>query len=334
MVVASGNFAPPGKNITVKSYCCSDCRRRSGLREIADGGLRLKPGRFFACLAMVGVGAIAGTLSGGYTNAARSPGARSTEVAADHSPAVHAPAVARVATASDHPFGKRFRQYQHGRHERDQRRPSRARASNAAPARAEPAPSAVIAMRFPSNWQQQAQRPSAGDNDPPPLTMAYAVEPQRAQPAPPAAAPSTGGYALASVDPNPRTDPEPAPMPKRMAKPEKPKPPVLFNDAQLASIKARLRLTRDQEAHWPRVEDALRAISWKIATQSGHRLGQAAGADDRSEQPGSRAAEVGGVPADHEHARGPEAGSASARAHHGAEASRDDVLIARRVTEL
>ena len=123
-------------------------------------------------------------------------------------------------------------------------------------------------MRFPSNWQQQAQRPAAGDNDAPPLTMAYAAEPQRAQPAPPAAAPSTGGYALASVDPNPRTDREPAPMPKRMAKPEKPKPRVLFNDAQLASIKARLRLTRDQEAHWPRVEEALRAISWKIATQS------------------------------------------------------------------
>ena len=56
-------------------------------------------------------------------------------------------------------------------------------------------------------------------------------------------------------------------MPKRMAKPAPPKPAVLFNDAQLASIKARLRLTRDQEAYWPQVEQALRAISWKIATQ-------------------------------------------------------------------
>jgi hypothetical protein len=42
---------------------------------------------------------------------------------------------------------------------------------------------------------------------------------------------------------------------------------VLFNDAQLASIKARLKLTRDQEQHWPQVEQALRAISWKLATQ-------------------------------------------------------------------
>ncbi|MBX9773638.1 MAG: hypothetical protein K2Y71_04415 [Xanthobacteraceae bacterium] len=102
------------------------------------------------------------------------------------------------------------------------------------------------------------------------MTMAYAAEPQRtAQPAAaPSGAPSAGGFALASADPNPRIVDEPAPMPKRMAKPEKPKPPVLFNDAQLASIKARLRLTRDQEAHWPKVEEALRAISWKIATQS------------------------------------------------------------------
>ncbi len=108
---------------------------------------------------------------------------------------------------------------------------------------------------------------SAGDNDPPAQAMAYAAEPQRAEPQPvepvrPAVA-SSSGFQLASVDP----DPEPVPMPKRMAKPEKPKPAVLFNDAQLASIKARLRLTRDQETHWPQVEQALRAISWKIATQ-------------------------------------------------------------------
>ena len=72
-------------------------------------------------------------------------------------------------------------------------------------------------------------------------------------------------------------------MPKRMAKPAQPKHAVLFNDAQLASIKARLRLTRDQEHYWPQVEQALRAISWKIATQQkGIVTGRAAGADDRS----------------------------------------------------
>jgi hypothetical protein len=221
---------------------------------------------------MVGVGAIAGTLSGGYTNAARSPGAGSSGAAADHSPAVRSPAVARVATVRiTRPESESSNTTSSNTTTIAMSPISAAQAAPApqvAPAPTGPAPSAVIAMRFPTNWQQQAQRPAGGDNDPPPLTMAYAAEPQRAEPAPPAAAPSTGGYALASVDPNPATTPEPAAMPKRMAKPEKPKPAVLFNDAQLASIKARLRLTRDQEAYWPQVESALRAISWKIATQS------------------------------------------------------------------
>lgn len=211
---------------------------------------------------MVGAGAVAGTLSGGYTNAARSPDATPAKVAVDQSPAV-------VRAASASPF----------RTTQPDTIPSDTTSSNsttvamtpiaaASPAPSEPAPASVIAARFPSQWQQQA-RASTGDNDPPPQAMAYAAEPQRAQsqhvePAP-AAAPS--GFALASVDPNP----EPAPMPKRIARPEKPKPAVLFNDAQLASIKARLRLTRDQEQHWPQVEQALRAISWKIATQQNAR---------------------------------------------------------------
>jgi hypothetical protein len=123
----------------------------------------------------------------------------------------------------------------------------------------------VIAARFPSHWQQTA-RASSGDNDPPPQTMAYAAEPQRPEPVVAPVRPATAsasGFQLASVDPNP----EPAAMPKRMAKPAPPKPAVLFNDAQLASIKARLRLTPSQESYWPQVEQALRAISWKIATQ-------------------------------------------------------------------
>ena len=115
-------------------------------------------------------------------------------------------------------------------------------------------------------------RASNGDNDPPAQVLAYAAEQQRAEPQAvepvrPATA-SVSGFQLASVDRAAEPDPTTAPMPKRMAKPAPTKPVVLFNDAQLASIKARLRLTRDQEAHWPQVESALRAISWKIATQS------------------------------------------------------------------
>src|SRR5262245_29705466 len=183
---------------------------------------------------MVGAGAIAGTLSGGYTNAARSPEAAPAGVAS--SPAVtQAVSEATLEASSTNttmvamtPVGA-------------------VRASVVAPGMA---PAAVIALRFPSHWQNQAARSSTGDNDPPQQTMAYAAG-------------SAGGFALTSVDP----DPDPVPMPKRMARPEKPKPAVLFNDAQLASIKARLRLTRDQENYWPQVEQALRAISWKIASQ-------------------------------------------------------------------
>ncbi len=199
---------------------------------------------------MVGVGAIAGTLSGGYTNAARSPDG-STGVAVDR-----APVVARAVPRAPAESGSSTTTVAM----------TMIAAAQAAPASAadEPAPTAVIAARFPANWQQQAARASSGDNDPPPQTMAYAAEPQRpvVEPVRPAAA-SASGFQLASVDPNP----EPAAMPKRMAKPAPPKPAVLFNDAQLASIKTRLRLTPNQEAHWPQVEQALRAISWKIATQ-------------------------------------------------------------------
>ena len=196
---------------------------------------------------MVGAGAIAGTISGCYTNAARSPGRPAADIAVSEAVAqdFHAPAEYTDSNTSTVAMtGGRV---------------ALAAVRNEAPA-------AVIAMRFPSQWQKQAPRASNGDNDPPQQTMAYAAEPQAPEPVRPATA-SAAGFALASVDTNANPEPVPVPMPKRMARPEKPKPPVLFNDAQLASIKARLRLTRDQEAYWPQVESALRAISWKLATQ-------------------------------------------------------------------
>jgi hypothetical protein len=38
---------------------------------------------------------------------------------------------------------------------------------------------------------------------------------------------------------------------------------ALLNDAQIASIKDRLKLTSDQQPYWPQVESALRAITWR-----------------------------------------------------------------------
>jgi hypothetical protein len=52
----------------------------------------------------------------------------------------------------------------------------------------------------------------------------------------------------------------------------KPKPDNhILNDAQIASIKARLKLTPDQQRYWPGVEAALRGIAYKI-NKSGGRL--------------------------------------------------------------
>ena len=203
---------------------------------------------------MVGAGAVAGTLSGGYTNAARSPDVIPAEVADDRSPAVvRAVAVAPIRNSqpsTTQPNSTTVAMK------------TVATVTVAAASAREPVPAAVIALRFPAQWQQSAARAATGDNDPPPQTMAYAAEPQPVEPVQPAASP-TSGFQLASVD----HAAEPAPMPKRMAKPAPQKSAVLFNDAQLASIKARLKLTRDQEQYWPQVEQALRAISWKLATQ-------------------------------------------------------------------
>ena len=39
--------------------------------------------------------------------------------------------------------------------------------------------------------------------------------------------------------------------------------PTVFNDAQIASIKARLNLTKQQQEYWPAVEAELRRLAWK-----------------------------------------------------------------------
>jgi hypothetical protein len=53
----------------------------------------------------------------------------------------------------------------------------------------------------------------------------------------------------------------------------------VFNDAQIASIKSRLRLTADQQRHWPAVEAALRNITYKKDTARG---GKSAAVDPNS----------------------------------------------------
>jgi hypothetical protein len=61
------------------------------------------------------------------------------------------------------------------------------------------------------------------------------------------------------------SSPPPAPAkPKAVAKPPAQKPYALLSDAQIASIKERLKLSSYQESYWPAVESALRAVARKI----------------------------------------------------------------------
>jgi hypothetical protein len=57
---------------------------------------------------------------------------------------------------------------------------------------------------------------------------------------------------------------ESSPKPKLVEKPAPPKPYSLLSDAQIASIKERLKLSPDQESYWPSVETALRAVAQRI----------------------------------------------------------------------
>src|SRR5215208_3098216 len=49
--------------------------------------------------------------------------------------------------------------------------------------------------------------------------------------------------------------------------------PTVFNDAQIASIKKRLNLTKDQEEYWPAVEAMLRRLAWKKTPENAHERG-------------------------------------------------------------
>jgi hypothetical protein len=81
-----------------------------------------------------------------------------------------------------------------------------------------------------------------------------ALEPVSAHPDPAAA--TAAGERTGSIAAAPAGRLAPAPRAKHQ-------PATLFNDAQIASIKERLNLSRDQERYWPSVESALRYIGWR-----------------------------------------------------------------------
>jgi len=76
-----------------------------------------------------------------------------------------------------------------------------------------------------------------------------------------AATPSAEIDGLKIADP---AAPPAPPKPKVVSKPPAQKPYALLSDAQIASIKERLKLSSSQESYWPAVENALRAVARKI----------------------------------------------------------------------
>src|SRR5262245_37409046 len=145
------------------------------------------------------------------------------------------------------------------------------------------APVDVVALRFPADWmndettgaaqaEARASRPasfqlaSADARDvslmfnPRPTALPVDVAPE------PKAEARPETKSQAKSEPKSETKPAPtrsvaAAAPQKKAR----KSGELFNDAQLASIKTRLKLTAQQEQYWPPVENALRAIGHAVA---------------------------------------------------------------------
>jgi hypothetical protein len=79
-----------------------------------------------------------------------------------------------------------------------------------------------------------------------------------------AATAPAGIEGLKLAEPAEPSPPAAPPKSKVVTKPPPQKPYALLSDAQIASIKERLKLSSSQESYWPAVENALRAVARKI----------------------------------------------------------------------
>jgi|SRR5580704_9213867 hypothetical protein len=168
-------------------------------------------------------------------------------------------------------------------------------------------PADVIAFRFPGDWKHDAATTTAQPatfalasvSEPGPRETAMLFNPNPMWPvaAAPAAEPAPGRAASRESRSEVKTEPKselkselkPEPKPAPQAKPvvvatrslapvhhprlanDNPKDSgMLFNEAQLASIKARLRLTDYQEQYWPPVAAALHAIGERVVREPVH----------------------------------------------------------------
>ena len=185
-------------------------------------------------------------------------------------------------------------------------------------------PADVVALRFPPDWMGDEETTGAAPAAPATFALASASEqrlpdtgtlfsPYQAFPQPVAAAYAPQSRSLTAPANGPAPDLRPALRPD--AKPDANKPAVatvrtapaperkpaararkdsgaLFNDAQLASIKGRLKLSEYQEQYWPPVESALRAIGWRASHEGSARKSSPRGSETRLAEIDPESAEV------------------------------------------
>jgi hypothetical protein len=141
-------------------------------------------------------------------------------------------------------------------------------------------PADVVMLRFPADW---AEAGAAAAVAPPTFALASASDSHAFDTAI-LFSPSPIYAAPAAAQPDaPRTEARAEPKPEPRAKPvvaarslavAHHAPPraradsgAMFNEAQLASIKARLKLSEYQEQYWPAVASALRALGARAARE-------------------------------------------------------------------
>lgn len=141
-------------------------------------------------------------------------------------------------------------------------------------------PAEVVALRFPSAWSNTSAKSAPAVTavakqkqilfDPNP---SYELASADSQPVIPsgvlAYADPAESLASQAASTTVARAPEQRPAERRAA-PARPKADnSVLNDAQIASIKARLKLTPDQQRYWPAVEAALRGIAYKVNKNGG-----------------------------------------------------------------
>jgi hypothetical protein len=117
---------------------------------------------------------------------------------------------------------------------------------------AEPTPAQIVAMRFPAEWNKAPpvaliRRDEGNDLE---SRFFFSAQPI-VDPAGNAAPAAVSGQATAYADPF-----------AEVSGKGRPNRNAIFNDAQIANLRDRLKLTTAQKPYWPPVEQALRALTW------------------------------------------------------------------------